>query len=370
LFRLSKIEKMASKRKLDAAFTPAERAAAEVMANPQKAQAVEVLRGLKNKADFEDWTEKDDAKLVSAFDGVKGGRRRRMRGGAGEEEAARQAYQASKAAFGGFIASIRTLIGKVVADNLFTIAGTSAALSTNVGTMAVTKIAGYAGLAAPYAIGATAGLMMVLAVYRTVRTAIIITAQEAATAKDAVKGTALVQDLGALDKMAADAIADPDPMKAARTILADAKMKAAIQAALNSKAAGKDFPELVQHAKRVTRAAKAAEDAAAAAAANPADAAAAAEPAPGDVPPPDPAAAAALDDAMQAQPEAPGEEEDGMGGQGAMRGRPGMPAPSPIVVRGGRRLTSRRRRRAAYLPRQTRRSSSGRRRGYSRRRRE
>jgi hypothetical protein len=359
---------MASKRKLDAAFTPAERAAAEVMANPQKAQAVEVLRGLKNKADLEDWMENDDAKLVGAFDGVKGGRRRRMRGGAGEEEAARQAYQASKAAFGGFIASIRTLIGKVVADNLFTIAGTSAALSTNVGTMAVTKIAGYAGLAAPYAIGATAGLMMVLAVYRTVRTAIIITAQEAATAKDAVKGTALVQDLGALDKMAADAIDNPNPMKAARMILANARMKTAIQAALNSKAAGKDFPELVQKAKMVTRAAKAAEDAAAAAA-EPADAAAAAEPAPADVPPPDPDAAAALHDEMQAQPEAAGEEEDGMGGQGAMRGRPGMPPPSPIVARGGRRLTSRRRRRAAYLPRQTRRSSSGRRRGYSRRQR-
>lgn len=307
--------------------------------------------------------ESTDTNVMEALNtAAKAGGKRRRGGGAAEEAAARAAYASTKSAFGSFIDSTRTLVGKVVGDNMFTIGATYAAFNTSVGAAAIAKLTTFAGVASPYLISGAVGVIMVLAVYRTIRTALILTATEAGNLTDAAKQTALGTDLQALDAAAAAALRDPDPAAAAKRLFDDAKMKAAVTAALNS-AGAKQLGEVVANARRVTRAAAAAEASAAAAAA-----AAPPGPPPAAAPAPNPVAAEELDAALNG--------EAGQGGPPLPRiAIPGAPPISPIAVQGqagsgGRRLTSRRRRRAAYLPRQTRRSSSGRRRGYSRRRRE
>ena len=308
-----------------------------------------------------------DTNVMEALNtAAKAGGKRRRGGGPAEEAAARAAYASTKSAFGSFIDSTRTLVGKVVGDNMFTIGATYAAFNTSVGAAAIAKLTTFAGVASPYLISGAVGVIMVLAVYRTIRTALILTATEAGNLTDAAKQTALGTDLQALDAAAAAALRDPDPAAAAKRLFDKAKMDAAVRAALNS-AGAKQLKEVVANAKRVTRAAAAAQAAAAAAAPGAA--------APGAAPAPNPGAAEELDAAVaEAAPgaAAPGAAAPGAAAPGAaadMQVDPGSPGPGRGPGPGGRRLTSRRLRRSSG-PRQTRRSSSGRRRGYSRRRRE
>jgi hypothetical protein len=180
-----------------------------------------------------------DNELLAEFDGLvapRGGRRRRMRGGDPEADA-RAAFAAAKSAFAGFMTKTRELIGKLVGDNILTIAGTGIALNTGAGAAGLEIVKAAAGAGAPYVIGASVALMAAMAIYRMVRTILVITAEESSKLGAAAATTALASDLAALDKAAAAMIASPNPVDAARTLFDEAKYSAAVKAAFKRGAA-------------------------------------------------------------------------------------------------------------------------------------
>ena len=329
--------------------------------------AADILNRMKNQ-------EVADRALLDEFQAlsnVRGGRRRRMRGGNPETEA-RAAFAAAKDAFAGFMAKTRALIGKLVGDNILTIAGTGIALNTGAGAAGLQIVTTAAGAGAPYVIGASVALMAAMAIYRMVRTIIIITAEEGGKVATEAARTALITDLQALDKAAADMIASPDPVDEAKKLFDAPRYQAAVNIA-RTRAAAAQLKSMVESGKTETaRDARAkAREAAEKAKKAPQAAAAAAPPAAAmneEAPAPAPVAEAKAGQAVVAAVAAAAEAVDTKAA-----GPPGPPM-SPIVVPDqdgqGRRLTSRRRRHRASAPRRTRRSSSGRRQGGSRRRRE
>jgi hypothetical protein len=308
--------------------------------------------------------ERDDAD-VDALDalvglGHGGSRRRRMRGGVGEEEAAaRAAYAEAKKSLVECLGKTRALVGRLVSDNLLTIVGTSFALQSGLGQTGVALAAAGAGVAAPYVIGGAVSLMAAMAIYRVARTILMITAEEAQKVGKAAEATAIVQDLKAIDLRASEMIAGPDPVQAAKDLFNDPKYKDAVKAAFR-KGAAKQLEEALNKGK----AAAAKEKRAAARAAREAAAKAAAAAAP----PAEPVAAEAAEAAGVEEAEA-AKEEVAAANAAADEIEREADSKAPAGQGGRRRSTSRRHRRASG-PRRTRRSSSGRHRGYSRRRRE
>ena len=315
--------------------------------------AADILNRMKNQ-------EVADKALLDEFQAlsnVRGGRRRRMRGGNPETEA-RAAFAAAKDAFAGFMAKTRALIGKLVGDNILTIAGTGIALNTGAGAAGLEIVKTAAGAGAPYVIGASVALMAAMAIYRMVRTIIIITAEEGGTLATEVAKTALLTDLQALDKAAADMIASPDPVDEAKKLFDAPRYQRAVNIA-RTRAAAAQLKSMVESGKTETaRAARvAAREAAEKARAAPPAAAAAAPP------------AAAMNEEAPA-PEPVAEAQAGQVVVSAVAAAAANINSDSKHTDGGRRLTSRRRRHRVSAPRRTRRSSSGRRQGGSRRRRE
>ena len=329
---------------------------AEMGQTPEIRNAAKSLVWMKNQ-------DVADNALLDEFEALSNrrGGRRRMRGGDPESDA-RAAFAAAKGAFAGFMTKTRELIGKLVGDNILTIVGTGIALNTGAGAAGLAIVKTAAGAGAPYVIGASVALMAAMAIYRMVRTILVITAEESSKVIGEAAKTALASDLKALDAAAAAMIADPNPVDAARTLFDEAKYSDAVKAAFKRGAAAQ-LKTMVESGKAKTAREKrqAARDAAAAAAAaaeamdqEAAAAAAAAPPAAAQAPPVAEAQAgqAVVADVAVLEQEYEREHEDGKHQDG------------------GRRLTSRRRRHRVSGPRRTRRSSSGRRRGGSRRRRE
>jgi hypothetical protein len=311
--------------------------------------AADILNRMKNQ-------EVADDALLAEFQTLSekraGGGRRRMRGGNPEAEA-RAAFTAAKSSFADFMKKTRELVGKLVGDNMLTIFGTGIALNTGAGAAGLEIVTAAAGAGAPYVIGASVAVMAAMAIYRMVRTILVITAEESSKVIGKAAETALGQDLMALDAAAAAMIASSNPVAQARTLFDEAKYSAAVKAAFKRGAAAQ-LKTMVESGKAQTaRDARAAARAAAAA------------------PPAAPPAAAAMNEEVPA----PAPIAEAQAAQAVVEEVAGplqqrLESDSKHQDGGRRRLTSRRRRRAAYLPRQTRRSSSGRRRGYSRRRRE
>ena len=329
---------------------------AEMGQTPEIRNAAKSLVWMKNQ-------DVADNALLDEFDALimaRGGRRRRMRGGDPEADA-RAAFAAAKGAFAGFMTKTRELIGKLVGDNILTIVGTGIALNTGAGAAGLEIVKAAAGAGAPYVIGASVALMAAMAIYRMVRTILVITAEESSKVIGEAAKTALASDLKALDAAAAAMIADPNPVDAARTLFDEAKYSDAVKAAFK-KGAAAQLKTMVESGKAKTAREKrqAARDAAAAAAgaaeAMDQEAAAAA------------AAAAAPPAAAQAPPVAEAQAGQAVVAEVAVLEQR-LEGESKHQD-GGRRLTSRRRRHRVSVPRRTRRSSSGRRRGGSRRRRE
>lgn len=322
--------------------------------------AADILNRMKNQ-------EVADKALLDEFQAlsnVRGGRRRRMRGGNPETEA-RAAFAAAKDAFAGFMAKTRALIGKLVGDNILTIAGTGIALNTGAGAAGLAIVKTAAGAGAPYVIGASVALMAAMAIYRMVRTIIIITAEEGGTLATEVAKTALLTDLQALDKAAADMIASSDPVEEAKKLFDTPRYQAAVNIA-RTRAAAAQLKSMVESGKTETaRAARAAaREAAEKAKKAPPAAAAAAPPAAAAAPP-----AAAMNEEAPA-PEPVAEAQAGQVVVSAVAAAAANINSDSKHTDGGRRLTSRRRRHRVSAPRRTRRSSSVRRQGGSRRRRE
>lgn len=328
-------------------------AAGKTLAN--LGQSEEIRNAAKSLVWMKNQEVADNALLdeFEALSNVRGGRRRRMRGGDPEADA-RAAFAAAKGAFAGFMTKTRELIGKLVGDNILTIVGTGIALNTGAGAAGLEIVKTAAGAGAPYVIGASVALMAAMAIYRMVRTIIIITAEEGGIVATEAAKTALLTDLQALDKAAANMIASPDPVGEAKKLFDAPRYKAAAAAA-RARAAADQLKTMVDSGKTETaRAARAA----ARAAAEKAKAA----------PPAAPPAAA-----MNEEAPAPAPVDEAKAGQEIVKEVAAAAANINSDSKhqdGGRRLTSRRRRHRVSAPRRTRRSSSGRRQGGSRRRRE